>query len=305
MKQLLLMLALLAAAGAFAQPSPVARVADDAKVIDRVAEAAKRDLPTDLLKRIVNEDIDLLRGKRSDGTYQYAGFERLEASRTNQSFSVAAKKGEDLTTLSVKGEFAYRLIVDSPSRRMLVTKNRHIWIDRVDVEYIPIGDKTTKVHSVKVEAWLEPGDAKPFDFPDIARQVTARVYVRGDSDKGYGNIDLTLITAKVFDDPTSPYADAVASAKAILRGLDRNDIPSIRAMASRIAQTLQPTSPAVATVAATPAARTIEVTAPRAEDESTYRDLQAIEDLLTGTEAEKREGLDRLHQLLRRLRPRS
>jgi hypothetical protein len=34
-----------------------------------------------------------------------------------------------------------------------------------------------------------------------------------------------------------------------------------------------------------------------------YMDLQAIEDLLTGTESEKREGLDRLHQLVRRLRP--
>jgi hypothetical protein len=304
MKQLLLTLALLAAVSASGQPSPAARVADDAKVIDRVAEAAKKDLPADLLKRIVNEDIDLLRGKRSDGTYQYAGFERLEASRKTESFSVAARKSEELTTLTMRGEFAYRLIVDSPSRRMLVTKNRHVWLDRVDIEYIPLGEKTTKVHSVKVEAWLEPGDGKPFDFPDIARQATARVYVRGDSEKGYGNLDLTLIAAKVFDDPASPYADAVNSAKAILRALDRNDIPSIRSMASRIAQTLQPTAPATAAVP-TVATRTIDVTAPKAEDDQTYRDLQTIEDLLTGTEAEKREGLDRLHQLVRRLRPRS
>jgi hypothetical protein len=34
-----------------------------------------------------------------------------------------------------------------------------------------------------------------------------------------------------------------------------------------------------------------------------YTDLQAIEDLLTGTEAEKRQGLDKLHQLVRKLRP--
>jgi len=31
-------------------------------------------------------------------------------------------------------------------------------------------------------------------------------------------------------------------------------------------------------------------------------ELQSIEDLLTGTEAERRQGLDKLHQLLRRLR---
>jgi hypothetical protein len=34
-----------------------------------------------------------------------------------------------------------------------------------------------------------------------------------------------------------------------------------------------------------------------------YAELQSIEDLMTGSDAEKRQGLDRLHQLLRRLRP--
>ncbi|MBV9495528.1 MAG: hypothetical protein JOZ54_14865 [Acidobacteria bacterium] len=310
MKKYVWTLALLAAANAFAQvPAAIVRVADDAKVIDRVAEVStKRDLPTDLLKHIVTEDIDLLRGKRGDGTYQYAGFERLESSRKEETFSVQAKKSEDLATISFKGEYAYRLIVGSPNRRMLVTKNRHIWIDRIEIESIPLGDKTTKVHPIKVEAWLEPGDAKPFDFPDIARQVTARVFVRGDKDQGYGNVDLTLISAKIFDDPTSPYIDAVNSAKAILRSLDRNEIPSIRSMAQRISQSLRvaDTSPAIAAVPApTPATRTVEVTAPRVDDDATYRELQAVEDLLTGTEPEKREGLDRLHQLLRHLRPRS
>ena len=37
-------------------------------------------------------------------------------------------------------------------------------------------------------------------------------------------------------------------------------------------------------------------------DSDTLAELQAIEDLLTGTEVERRQGLDRLHQLLRRLR---
>jgi hypothetical protein len=31
-------------------------------------------------------------------------------------------------------------------------------------------------------------------------------------------------------------------------------------------------------------------------------ELQMIEDLLTGTEPERREGMDRLHQMIRRLR---
>jgi len=308
MKRLLFVVALVATS-AFGQIQ-VQRVADDAKVIDRVAEAAKRDLPADLLKRIVNEDIDLLRGKRADGTYQYAGFERLESGRKEDSFSVQPSKSNDnLSKVEMKGEFAYRLIIGSPSRRMLLTKNRHVWIDRVDAEYIPIGDKTTKLHTVRVEDWIEPGDAKPFDFPDIARQVTVRVYARADTDVGYGNIDLTLVQAKIFDDPTSPYADAAASAKAILRGLDARDIPSIRAMAARLNQNLQPAAVAAVTAipattpAGTPATKTVEVTAPKVDDEL-YRELQSIEDLLTGNDAERRQGLDQLHQVLRRLRPR-
>ena len=61
------------------QPAAVTRVADDARVLDRVAEASKKDLPRDLLRRIVDEDINILRGKRPDDTYQYAGYERMEA----------------------------------------------------------------------------------------------------------------------------------------------------------------------------------------------------------------------------------
>ena len=53
---------LLAIAGVVQAQSPAQRVADDAMVIDRVAELSKRDLPRDLLKRMVTEDIDLLRG---------------------------------------------------------------------------------------------------------------------------------------------------------------------------------------------------------------------------------------------------
>ncbi len=81
-------LAMAAISTAAAAEVPVQRVADDARVIDRVAEVSKRDLPDGLLKRLVNEDIELLRGKRADGTYEYATYERLEAGRIAQDFSI-------------------------------------------------------------------------------------------------------------------------------------------------------------------------------------------------------------------------
>jgi hypothetical protein len=294
---------LLVATSAMAQ-TPQTRVADDAKVIDRVAQASKKDLPRDLLRRIVDEDVDLLRGKKTDGTFQYAGYERLEASRISDSFSIEPKGEDDLKRIELRGDQTYRLIIGLPSRRMLVTKNRRLWIDRVDIEYIPQGGSTSKVQNVKVGAWLEPGTSRNVDFDEIARQATVRVFARADKKDGYGNIVLTLVQARIFDHPDSPYADAVASLKAIQRALDHSDIASIRSMASRVMRGLGAVE--------APAVRSIDVIAPRPETPTPamaaappadlVRDLQEIEDLLTGNDSERRQGADRLHQLLRRLR---
>lgn len=307
-----LAIVLLLAATAEAQSSGainVQRVADDAIVLDRVAAVSKRDLPRDLLKRIVAEDIETLRGRRADGTYQYARYERIEASRVEDSFSINPRENdENLQKVELSAPFAYRLIVSAPSRRLLVTKNRRVWLDRIDVEYIAEGSTATRTHSVRVEEWLEPGVVKPFDLPAIARQATARVYARGDKEAGYGNVELTFLQARVVDEPDSPYADAVASAKAAQRALENNDVPSLRAMANRMRDSLRvagvaPVSSAAVTA---PSRSTIDVIASPSSsdlDGELYRELQEIEDLLTGTAEERRQGLDRLHQLTRRLRP--
>lgn len=296
-------IALLATAAAAQQPQvPAARIADDAKVVDRVAEASKGDLPRDLLRRIVNEDIELLRGHRADGTYVYASYERMEASRVAEAYSIQPSSDDRLQKIDVRGEFAYRLTVGLPLRRMMVTKNRPLYIENVEIEYIPQGSSQTKVVNTPVKALMEAGETRNFDLPDIGRQATAHVYARATKDGGYGNIVVTLIEAKVFDNADSPYADAVNSAKAILKALDHSDVPSIRSMAARMESDLRVPAPAVASgssidVSAVPAV------APAVQPD-VYSELQAIEDLLTGNDAERRTGLDKLHQLLRRLRSR-
>jgi len=297
-------IALLAATAAAQQPQvPVARIADDAKVVDRVAEASKGDLPRDLLRRIMNEDIELLRGHRADGTYVYASYERMEASRVAEAYSIQPSSDDRLQKIDVRGEFAYRLTVGLPLRRMMVTKNRPLYIENVEIEYIPQGSSQTKVVNTPVKALMEAGETRNFDLPDIGRQATAHVYARATKDGGYGNIVVTLIEAKVFDNADSPYADAVNSAKAIVKALDHSDVPSIRSMAARMESDLRvPAASAVASgssidVSAVPAV------APAVQPD-VYSDLQAIEDLLTGNDAERRTGLDKLHQLLRKLRTR-
>lgn len=303
LKPVLHCLLLLIVGSTAAQTVNVARIADDAKVFDRIAEASKRDLPRDLLRRIVDEDIETLRGKRPDGTYQYAGYERMEASRQSQSYSIEPRKDDNLTKIEVRADFAYRIVLSSPSRRMLVTKNRRVWIDRVDIEYMPQGSRTTKLQTIKLGLWIDPGVVRNIDLDEIARQATARVYARGDKDSGYGNLEVSVLEARVFDNPDSPYADAVASLKAIQKALDHGDIPSIRATAQRLGQGL-----GSSTVAAAAQTRAIvDVVAPRAETSAAssevYGELQSIEDLLTGSDSERRQGLDRLHQLVRKMRP--
>jgi hypothetical protein len=305
MRRIAIILGCLAATNLTAQ-IPAARVAADAHVIDRVAEASTNDLPKDLLKRIVNEDIDLLRGKRADGTYQYAAYDRMEAGRKSDSFSVDPEHKESV--LELRDAFPYRLIVNVPSRRMMVAKNHHIYVDRVEIEMLPQTSSEKKFQTVKVDAWLEPGTAKTIDLGDIGKQATARVYAHAEAG-GYANVTLTFIEARIFDEPSSPYADAVESAKAILKAIDHADKSSIRAMAQRISTSFAASSAVIpapigappATIAATPAVSQVNVTAGR-EDAETVTELQAIEDLLTGSEAERRQGVDRLHQLLRRLR---
>lgn len=310
MKKIVILAGLVFAAAANAQ-NVVQRVSDDAVVFDRVAQASKRDLPSDLLKRIVEEDIDLLRGKRADGTYQYASFERFDSGRIGDTFSIQSS-GEKMQTVEVKGPWVYRAVIEIPARRLLVRKNRPVWIERVDFEYLGEKSSTTERQSIEVKAWQQPGEVRPLDLPVVARQAKVSVIAQVDAKGGYGNVDVSLVKAKIVDNADSPYADAVASAKAVQRALENNDVPSIRAMAQRMRTALggAAVTQQVAVQAPRPAESTIDVrptppatVAPAvAPSPESLRELQAIEDLLTGSEQERREGMDRLHQLIRRMR---
>jgi hypothetical protein len=303
MKRAVLVMMLLAVS-AHAQTVNTARVAEDAVVVDRVAEASKRDLPGDLLRRIVNEDIDILRGKRNDGTFEYATYERLEAGRTTTSFSIQPRK-DKMDTVELRGAFIYRIVLDTPKRRLVVGKNRPVWVERVDVEYVPENAGATQRQSFEVKAWLQPGQVKPVDLPVIARQANVKVIATADEKSGYGNLDVALIHARIVDNADSPYAEAVAAEKAILRAIDNGDIPSMRAMAQRVRDSLGGAPRAASTPGMPPPpSSSVTVTAPRdtATQLELQTELQVIEDLLTGNESERREGMDRLHQLIRRLR---
>ncbi len=81
------------------------------------------------------------------------------------------------------------------------------------------------------------------------------------------------------------------------------DLVKIRKKAKKVAEkVVEAVSSGAAADPAAEKPATESVAAPL--ETNVYGELQTIEDLLTGSDAEKREGLDRLHQLIRRLRPR-
>lgn len=302
MKRTLSFVLFATATSVLAQTAPE-RVYDDAKTIERVAEVSRRDLPVDVLRRIATEDLDLLRAKRADGTYQYAHHEREEAGRIEESFTIRAS-GRDLTQkLRLKGDFVYRLDIQAPSRRLVVARNRRFWLDRVDLEYKSVDGGVEHFETKIFGVWLEPGVKKTIDLPEIARQATAIIHVKLDEKKGTANADLTFFKARVSDNQDSPYALGVQNVKSILRALDSADRTSVRSLAAALRASLPAPATSISSIEVRPSPAPPPGRTAATPDPDLYLELQSIEDSLTGTPEERRAGLDRLHQLVRRLRP--
>lgn len=286
---LLLLASLPLAAQTVTDPS---LVADDAVVIDRVAELTGKEFPVSLFKRIVKDDIEALRGARADGTYAYARLERFEGGRKDDTFSIHSK-GDRFTTVSLSGENTYRVQLDSPKRKLLVTKNRPVYVERIEVELTGQRGAVLQNTVIPVNAVITPGEVRVVDLPQIVRQATVKVVARAESE-GYGNLEVSLLEARIVDDPSSPWADAVASLKAIQRAIDQRDITSMRAMASRLRRSL---SGPAAVVTAIPTVAT-----PGVDTQALESELRVIESMMRGDETDRRRAAERLQEVIRRLR---
>jgi hypothetical protein len=283
----------LAVAGTSEAQDIAARVASDAATIDRVAEASERDLPAGLLKRIVEQNIEALRGPRPDGTYEYATWERFEASRITKDFSIQPR-AKRMESVEMRGANVYRVIVGVPKRRLMVRPNRPVWIERIDVDYVGEGSAQSRQSSIPVGVWLQPGELKPVDLPAITRQATVRVIATADPKAGYSNIDVALAQARIVDSALSPYAAAVTQAKALLKAVEDRDVELIRTTAQRVRTALGADAAGSAVTVVAPG--TSGISGADLQDE-----LRAIDGLLRGSEAQRREGLDRLQWLIRRV----
>lgn len=298
-------------------------VYDDARVIRRVAEVGGRAVPREIIEKIAKEDLDTLRGRRFDDTFEFARYDREEASRESEGFKVGPKS--KTSKQRVKADNAYRLILTAPKRRYLVRHNAPVFVERVVLEMSPYQGEP-KYETIEVGSWIQPGSSKTIDLPDIMKRATATVFAYVDDKSGVGALEIEMLEAKIVDYPDSPYASAVRNVKQILESLRRDDTSNLTALSNLIlvdlgkrsdvssgavvtslSQNVAPPPPPYPVTPAQPPPAPSQVlrddsrldTMPSVE---IYMELQAIEDLLTGTEAERREGMDKLHQLVRKLR---
>lgn len=283
------------------------RVYLDAQVIKRVAEVAHRDLPQDLLLRIIDQDIELLRGRQNDGTYRYAHFEPIESGRVSEGFSVRPQQeGDSLDRNQFRAKNVFKLIVDIPTRRLVVARNRDVFLDRIEVNYED-QEGRSKNETFTVNERMDAGEQMEFELPEVASDAIATVYAR--TDVKSANMELIFVKAELVDNANSPYFGIIQSAKLLHEAIARRDQTAMQSLASSMAERIR-------TSAERPLAEPrISIGSPADPDASVavtevdtvpvlqiYLQLERIQDLLEGTPSERDDAMEQLQELIRELR---
>ena len=283
---------------------------EDAKVIRRVATVAGKGLPEELLTKMATGIVEELRGKQPGGTFIWAYYTRDEAGRTSEGFGLKPRKGEEAPApVELRGTIGYKVRLAVPSRRYLVARNRGIQLQRALVEYTSeSGERSTQ--EFPLDTRLEPGKHTDLELTGIAWNPVVRVW--GWSDERVGKnatLEIEIFQPKLVDNAKSPYLPAVQNALALPKAIDREDTVEVRRLCDSIVATIESVSPEAAASSASMISRSatsIDITpqsAGRQSDPELNRKLQEIEDLLSGTESEHREGMEKLRQLVRSTRP--
>ena len=310
MKRLMTILATLAvSASAFGvdHEEVTGRVYLDARAIERIAGVTHRDLPRAVLQRVVAEDLDLLRGKGKDSTFEFVHFERFASGRVVHGTTID-DGGDDkrLDRKQLRAKHVYQFGIRVPKRKMLVVRNQAVYVEKVDLDYRD-ENGIQKFDEIVIAETIKPGEEKTWELPEIASDLVATVHAR--AFRKSASLELILVQARLVDNSDSPYFGAVQSAKLLDEAIRQGNIAATETHAGTLATRIKEihgTGSAAMSPLQTPE-KTPVIPASDLEIENPPRieiflELQRIEDLITGSEPERREGLDRLHQLVRRLR---
>ncbi len=206
----LLLLAVSAAALDPAADKNITMLANDLHALGRVTSVAK-DLPESrqILLAIADSDIDTLRMPRGDGTYQWASLQREEGGRVKDEKTVEQVSTEkELRYVTVTGPNGYRVEVTLPRKRGTFAANNRVWVRNIIVDSTAFDGKTSH-HEIPVNAWVNPGDATGVPLPEIGKSVKATAELGVESGSKAAVAEVSLVQAKLVDDPNSPYYPAV------------------------------------------------------------------------------------------------
>lgn len=206
----------------------------DLHALSRIAAVAE-DLPRarQILLAITDANIETLRGPRGDGSYQWASLAREEGGRISDEKTVEHVFSEkELRYVTVTGPNGYRVEVTVPRKRGTFAGNNKVWVRNVIVDATGLDGKITH-HEIPVNAWVNPGDSAGVPIPDIGKSVSATAELGVESGSKAAVAQVSLVQAKLVDDPKSAYYPAVlkllqirelAAAKDLNRGALRNTI---------------------------------------------------------------------------------
>ena len=214
----------------FAQTEPrdekIEALAYDLRTLSRTADVAKelRD-SRQVMLTIIDQNVESMRVKRGDETYQWASLQRMEADRVNVEKGVERVHSEqELGTITVSAPNAYRVEIAAPRKRSLVSANNRVYVRNLLVDSTSFDGRTTHVE-IPVNVWVNPGDSHGVALADIGKSVRATAELGVESGNKQAVANVSLLQAKLVDDPASPYFPAVTRLLQIRQIAASSDMP--------------------------------------------------------------------------------
>jgi len=200
-------------------------VASDLHALGRVTGVAENvERERQVLLAIVDSDIKDLRSPRDDGTYRWASLQREEGGRVSDEKTIEhVYTQKELRYVTITGDNGYRVEVAVPKKRNTFSANNRVYIRNVIADSTGFDGKVTH-HEIPVEAWVNPGDSTGSPLPEIGKSVKVTVELGVESGDKQAVATVSLVQAKLVDDPTSPYFPAVNRLSQIRQQIAAKDV---------------------------------------------------------------------------------
>lgn len=182
-------------------------LAIDLRALARITEMADSiDDHDGLMRRIVDDRIHQLRSPRPDGSYRWASLQREEASRDSSEVKVERVFTEStLNSAKLDAHDGYRVEIEVPRKKSLFSNNERIFVSRIVLSGVGVREET-----IPASVWIEPEDSWGVPLPEIVKsgEVIVELGVEAGGKSGVANV--SIVRAKLVDDPANPYFPAVS-----------------------------------------------------------------------------------------------